>query len=175
MTIDIIGPLIESCLVGGLTAVLLAYEHSNAKKIETKGRSVPEEDLLKGDEQEIKEFLRTKWGDGKKNKKLDPLLIPAGMFFLNELTIAMGYIFQNLNCTFPLYSFLQLIPTCSLVVNLLMPINMKIVFLNVTISSNAIGIWIIYIAYIIFLTAIIYLVSRFRDINYIIQSKRLED
>jgi hypothetical protein len=167
MTIDIFGPLIESCLVGGLTAILVAYAHAAAEIKNDEFTEFPKEDIkeimeiekneeeisnineeekkLTEEEEKLKKEIEEEFKD---EEKLDPLLLTASIFFLNEITILIAYVLITIN---------------------------SIVIYEVTINTSYWGYIVIYFAYFVFIIAIIYFLSLFDNINYILKSRKIDN
>jgi len=179
MSPDLLGPLIESCFVGGLTAILLAYEHANAIKLENSLTDFPEDDLTNIlDEEKIEELKKgvKKEIEGNfeeaEEKEYDPFIIPAAIFFFNEIVLFFGYFLKisdgKLTLSHLLDTFL-FFPLSDFINN-----YTTIPFPNLSIDLNFLGEGVINLAYCIFLIAIILLIMRFEDINYILKVIKLK-
>jgi len=79
MSLELLGPLIEGSIVGGLTALLLGYEHS--KKVNNNG--------------DLSHFVATintiKKKKGITKQKGDPFIGSAYVFLFTEILLGIGY------------------------------------------------------------------------------------
>lgn len=107
MSFELFGPLFESSIVGGLTAVLLSYEHikleNNIEKskfskrdigldlTKTKDLDKQKEIIKKQIKEELKENLE------EKKIEIEPFILIAAIFFSVEIPMALGYICYILN------------------------------------------------------------------------------